>query len=186
MTSEDVIHSFFVPAFRVKADVIPGRYNTVWFEATKTGTYQLFCTEYCGAEHSRMIGRVMVMEPAAYQAWLTGGAAGPTLAASGEQLFESLACNTCHRPDTAVRGPILAGLLRQPGAPRTTGRPWSPTTTTCASRSSMPAEKIVAGYQPVMPTFKGQVTEEQLLALLRYIKDLAPAKQASTAGATSP
>jgi cytochrome c oxidase subunit 2 len=185
MTSEDVIHSFFVPAFRVKADVIPGRYSTVWFEATKAGTYQLFCTEYCGAEHSRMIGRVTVMEPAAYQAWLTGGSSGQTLAASGEQLFSSLACNTCHRADTAVRGPILAGLFGS------RVRLHDGSTVVADDdylRESIlvPGEKIVAGYQPVMPTFKGQVTEEQLLALLRYIKDLGPARQASAAGATSP
>ena len=185
MTSEDVIHSFFVPAFRVKADVVPGRYSTVWFEATKTGTYQLFCTEYCGAEHSRMIGRVTVMEPAAYQAWLTGGAPGLSVAASGEGLFNSLACNTCHRPDTAVRGPILAGLF---GSRVRLHDGSTAVADDDYLRESIlaPGEKIVAGYQPVMPTFKGQVTEEQLLALLTYIKSLEPSRQASLTGAPTP
>jgi cytochrome c oxidase subunit 2 len=125
------------------------------------------------------------MEPAAYQAWLTGGSSGQTLAASGEQLFSSLACNTCHRADTAIRGPILAGVF---GSRVRLHDGSTVVVDDDYLRESIlvPGEKIVAGYQPVMPTFKGQVTEEQLLALLRYIKDLGPAKQTSTAGATSP
>ncbi len=119
MTSEDVIHSFYVPAFRVKADVLPGRYTTAWFEATRPGRYHLFCAEYCGAEHSLMGGWVEVMEPSRYEAWLAGARTSQTVTPSGEELFVSRACNTCHRPDTDVRGPRLDGLVRAPGdAPR--------------------------------------------------------------------
>ncbi len=123
MTSEDVIHSFFVPAFRIKADVIPGRYTTVWFQATKTGTFPLFCTEYCGAEHSRMIGQVVVMEPRDYEAWLQHGGAAQTVAASGGELFNALACNTCHRTDTSGAGAAARRPLRPRGAAWSTAPP---------------------------------------------------------------
>src|SRR5439155_941149 len=111
MTSQDVIHSFYVPAFRIKQDVIPGRYTTAWFRATRPGTYHLFCAEYCGTQHSGMIGQVVVMEPAQYQAWLTGGAASGSMAANGQSMFLQLGCNTCHRFDTQGRGPDLVGLF---------------------------------------------------------------------------
>jgi len=180
MTSEDVIHSFFVPDFRVKADVLPGRYTTVWFEATKPGRFQLFCAEYCGAEHSRMIGRIVAMEPHAYQAWLTSGNAGQTVLASGEELFAALACNTCHRADTNVRAPLLTGL------PGSEVRLLDGSVTLADDsylRESIlrPAERIVAGYQPVMPTYQGQVSEEQLLQLIAYIKTLGAAGPAAGA-----
>ena len=110
LTSEDVIHSFFVPAFRMKKDAVPGRYNTIWFQATKPGKYHLFCAEYCGTKHSGMIGWVYVMEPAKFQAWLQGGVSGGSLASAGERLFNDLACVTCHRSDTGARGPALDGL----------------------------------------------------------------------------
>src|SRR6266436_4987927 len=111
MTSEDVIHDVFVPAFRVKADVVPGRYTNIWFEPTKPGRYHLFCAEYCGTRHSGMVGEVVVMEPDEYQAWLTGGAPEGSLASAGQKLFNDLACNTCHRPDTQGRGPVLKGVF---------------------------------------------------------------------------
>ena len=119
MGSEDVIHSFYIPAFRVKADVIPGRYNTMWFKATKPGRYHLFCAEYCGTKHSGMIGWVMAMEPADFQAWLGGGAATATSpVAAGEKLFQDLACNTCHQAGPQARGPLLAGIFgKRGGAP---------------------------------------------------------------------
>ena len=101
MTSEDVIHDFSIPAMRVKADVIPGRFVQIWFEPTRPGTYQIFCAEYCGTQHSGMIGQVVVMEPTAYQTWLSGGTAEGSLASTGEKLFADLACNTCHRPGLA-------------------------------------------------------------------------------------
>ena len=117
MTSQDVIHSFFVPAFRMKQDVLPGRYTVAWFHATKPGTYHLFCAEYCGTQHSGMIGSMVVMEPAEYEAWMSGGSSGP-LSATGEKLFAELGCATCHRSDTQGRGPNLQGVFRQAGAAR--------------------------------------------------------------------
>jgi cytochrome c oxidase subunit 2 len=173
MTSEDVIHGFFVPAFRVKTDVLPGRYTTLWFEATKPGKYHLFCTEYCGTDHSRMIGWVHVMEPADFQAWLAGAPGETTLASSGEQLFEQLACHTCHRPDAEGRGPVLDGLF---GTPVELANGRSVVADENYLRESIlnPQAKIVRGYgSPVlMPTFQGQVTEDQLLQLIEYIKSL--------------
>ncbi len=115
MSSQDAIHSFYVPAFRIKADVLPGRYTETWFRPTKAGVYHLFCAEYCGTDHSGMIGQVIVMEPIEYQAWLTsGGATTGSLAANGEQLFQQLGCATCHRSDTQGRGPNLAGIFGRP------------------------------------------------------------------------
>jgi cytochrome c oxidase subunit 2 len=113
MGSEDVIHSFYIPAFRVKADVIPGRYNTLWFQATKPGRYHLFCAEYCGTKHSGMIGSVVVLEQADYQVWLSGGPVSDSPVAAGEKLFQSLACNTCHMP--GGRGPSPGEPVRSPG-----------------------------------------------------------------------
>src|SRR5438067_1238216 len=114
MTSQDVIHSFFVPAFRLKQDVIPGRYTTLWFHATRPGTYHLFCAEFCGTQHSGMIGNIVVMEPAAYESWLSGGGAEGSLASTGQKLFQQLGCATCHRSDTQGRGPNLVGLYGKP------------------------------------------------------------------------
>src|ERR1041384_2633850 len=111
MTSEDVIHDLFVPAFRMKADVIPGRYTNIWFQPTKPGRYHLFCAEYCGTKHSGMTGEVIVMDPSEYQTWLSGGAPEGSLASAGAKLFQDLACNTCHRPDAQGRGPVLNGLF---------------------------------------------------------------------------
>jgi len=170
-TSEDVIHDFFVPAFRTKADVIPGRYVNIWFQPTKPGRYRLFCAEYCGTRHSGMIGEVVVMEPSEYQTWLSGGAPEGSLASTGAKLFADLACNTCHRPDAQGRGPVLEGLFGK------TVRLQSGETVTVDEayvRESIliPAAKITAGFQPIMPTFQGLVTEEQLLALIEYVKSL--------------
>ena len=172
-TSEDVIHDFFVPAFRVKNDVIPGRYVTVWFHATKPGRYRLFCAEYCGTRHSGMTGEVIVMEPAEFQAWLSGGATQLTLSEAGQQLFSDLACNTCHRPDLKGRGPVLEGLF---GSTVTLQSGEKIVADEAYIRESIltPAAKITAGYQPIMPTFQGQVSEEQLLALVEYVKSLHP------------
>ncbi|MFI5364142.1 MAG: cytochrome c oxidase subunit II [Candidatus Binatia bacterium] len=170
MTSEDVIHSFFVPAFRIKQDVLPGRYTTTWFQATKPGVYHLFCAEYCGTQHSGMIGWVTVMEPAEYETWLSGGAK-KSLASSGETLFQQLGCITCHRGDSGGRGPVLQGLFGktvqlQSGATVKADEGYV--------RESIldPQAKIVAGFQPIMPTFKGLVSEEGLLQLIAYIKEL--------------
>jgi cytochrome c oxidase subunit 2 len=114
MGSEDVLHSYYIPAFRVKADVIPGRYNTMWFTATKPGQYHLFCAEYCGTRHSRMIGTVTAMEPTEFQQWLSGGRAEDSPVAAGAKLFQDLVCNTCHMGDTQGRGPVLTGVYGKP------------------------------------------------------------------------
>jgi cytochrome c oxidase subunit 2 len=175
LTSEDVIHSFYVPAFRVKKDAVPGRYSVAWFEATKAGAYHLFCAEYCGTRHSGMIGTITVMEPAAFQSWLAGGASGLSLAAGGQKLFNELACVTCHRPDSQGRGPVLDGLF---GKAVKLGNGETVTANEEYIRESIltPAARIVAGYQPVMPTYQGLVSEEALLQLIAYIKTLkAPA-----------
>jgi cytochrome c oxidase subunit 2 len=176
MASEDVIHSFFIPAFRVKADVIPGRYNTLWFTATTPGTYHLFCTQYCGTKHSAMIGTVTAMSEADYQAWLGGGAGGGTMAENGAKLFQDLACNTCHLENGQGRGPTMKGIYGKP-VQLQTGE--TVTIDDAYIRESIlnPHAKVVAGFQPLMPTFKGLVTEEQLLQLTAYIKSLGEAAQ---------
>ncbi len=171
ITSEDTIHSFFVPAFRIKKDAVPGRYNTAWFKATKTGTYHLFCAEYCGTEHSKMIGRVVVMEPDAYQTWLAGGPPPESPAKAGEKLFTELNCITCHRPDSAGRGPVLNGLFGKSVALQ--GGETVVVDQAYLRESILnPAAKITAGYQPVMPTYLGQVSEESVLQLIAYIQSL--------------
>jgi cytochrome c oxidase subunit II len=185
LTSEDVIHSFFVPAFRVKKDAVPGRYTTMWFEATKTGRFHLFCAEYCGTKHSEMIGSIVVMEPAPFQEWLAGG---PSLSpvAEGEKLFMSLACHTCHRADSGARGPRLDGLFGKPVA-LSDGGTVEATAEYIRESIVTPSAKVVAGYQPIMPTFQGQVSEEQLLHLVEYIRSLGvPADAAPAIPAASP
>ena len=171
MTSEDVIHSFFIPAFRVKADVIPGRYTTLWFQSTTPGRYHLFCAEYCGTKHSGMIGQIVVMEPSEYQTWLSGGSPEGSLASTGAKLFADLACNTCHRSDAQGRGPVLEGLF---GKTVTLQSGETVAVDEAYVRESilMPSAKVAAGFQPIMPTFQGLVTEEQLLALVEYVKSL--------------
>ena len=171
MTSQDVIHSFYVPAFRIKQDVLPGRYTVAWFRATRAGTYHLFCAEYCGTAHSGMIGEVVVMEPAAYEQWLSGGPAAP-LAETGKQLFLSLGCSTCHRFDTQGRGPNLTGVYGKPVLLED-GRRVVADDNYVRESILAPAAKVVSGFKPIMPTFQGIVSEEQLNALVAYIKSLS-------------
>jgi cytochrome c oxidase subunit 2 len=179
MTSEDVIHDVFVPAFRVKADVLPGRYTNIWFEATKAGRYHLFCAEYCGTKHSGMTGEVIVMDPTEYQAWLSGGGPEGSLAEGGAKLFASLACNTCHRPDAQGRGPALEGLFGKTVTLQSGERVIADEAYVRESILN-PSAKITAGFQPIMPTFQGLVTEEQLLELIEYVKSLQAAPQVQT------
>jgi cytochrome c oxidase subunit 2 len=187
LTSEDVIHSFFVPAFRMKKDAVPGRYNVAWFQATKAGSYHLFCAEYCGTQHSRMIGSIIVMEPAAFQAWLAGGPPPVSPVEAGQKLFTELNCVTCHRADSQGRGPALEGLY---GTPVKLASGETVTADDAYLRESIlvPAAKVVAGYQPVMPTYQGQVSEEAVLQLIAYIESLkgpqaaAPVMAAASAG----
>src|SRR6266571_1634045 len=181
MTSQDVIHSFYVPAFRVKQDVLPGRYTTMWFKATRPGTYHLFCAQYCGTMHSGMIGQVVVMEPSDYQAWMSGGAVTGSLAQTGQTLFQQLGCSTCHRFDVQGRGPNLIGAFGKP-VQLEDGRTVVADENYVRESILVPAAKVVSGFKPVMPVFQGQVSEEQLTALVAYVKSLsqAPAGMAGT------
>ncbi|UCF36048.1 MAG: cytochrome c oxidase subunit II [Acidobacteriota bacterium] len=173
MTSEDVIHSFFVPAFRMKMDVVPGRYTTAWFEATKTGEYHLFCAEYCGTEHSEMIGTVYVMEPGDYQDWLERSAvASKSMAEEGAELYSQLGCNTCHEQETGARGPSLVGIHDRQ-VQLMTGELVKADDSYLRESILSPVSKVVAGFAPIMPTYKGQVSEEDVLKLIAYIQSLS-------------
>jgi len=187
MTSEDVIHSFFVPAFRTKQDVVPGRYTTTWFTPTKAGKYHLFCAEYCGTNHSRMGGWVYVMEPRDYEAWLSGGTSGGSLAENGQKLFEELACANCHKPDGSGRCPSLTGLFGKT-VQLVGGGTVKADEAYIRESILQPQAKIVAGYGPIMPTFQGLVTEEGVMQLIEYIKSLGPQPGSGLAqtGGTAP
>jgi cytochrome c oxidase subunit 2 len=172
MTSQDVIHSFFVPAFRIKQDVLPGRYTTLWFKATKPGRYHLFCAEYCGTQHSGMGGDIVVMEPRDYAQWMAGGPSAP-LQETGKQLFSALGCATCHRFDVQGRGPNLVGLYNT-DVLLEDGRMVKADENYVRESILNPTAKIVKGFKPVMPTFQGIVSDEQLNALVAYVKSLTP------------
>jgi cytochrome c oxidase subunit 2 len=178
MTSEDVIHDLFVPAFRVKTDVIPGRYTNLWFEATKPGSYHLFCAEYCGTKHSGMIGQVVVMEPHEYEAWLSSGSGEGSLASVGGKLFADLACNTCHRPEAQGRGPVLEGLFGRT-VPLEGGGTARVDEAYIRESIMTPNERLTAGFQPIMPAYQGLITEDQLLGLIEYVKSLGTQPQAT-------
>jgi cytochrome c oxidase subunit 2 len=171
MASEDVIHDFFVPAFRIKADVIPGRSTAMWFRPTRVGRYHFFCAQYCGTNHAIMGGWVTVMSPSDYEAWLSGSTGEIFPVAAGEKVFRQLACNTCHTGAPHARGPSLIGLYGS--TVRLEGGQTVLADDAYIRESIMqPRAKIVAGYQPVMPTFQGIVSEEQVLDLIAYIKSL--------------
>jgi cytochrome c oxidase subunit II len=180
MTTEDVLHAFAVPAFRIRSDVVPGRYTYAWFEATKAGRYPLYCSEYCGTNHSGMIGYVEVMDAADYQAWLAGGGS-ESPASQGEKLFQSIGCATCHRTDTQGRGPVLTNIF---GRPQRLADGTDVTVDEAYLRESIlqPAAKTVEGFQQIMPTYQGQLSEEQILQLIAYIRSLGEA----AGGATTP
>jgi len=171
MTSQDVIHSFFIPAFRIKQDVLPGRYTTLWFKATVPGRYHLFCAEYCGTNHSGMGGDIVVMEPQDYAQWMASGASAP-LQDTGRELFASLGCATCHREDAPGRGPRLAGVYNSE-VELEDGRKVKADENYVRESILNPTAKIVKGYKPVMPAFQGIVSDEQLNALVAYVKSLS-------------
>jgi cytochrome c oxidase subunit 2 len=173
ISSEDVLHSLYFPAFRTKMDAIPGRYTELWFEADQTGVFHMFCTEYCGTNHAGMIGNVTVLEPSQYQAWLQGGGLEGTLAQRGARLFDAQACSSCHLDAGQGRGPSLKDIVG--------------TTVALQDGSSVVVDdgylresilnsqaKIVKGFQPLMPTFQGLISEENLVALIEYVKSLSP------------
>ena len=171
MTSDDVIHDFYIPAFRVKKDAVPGRYTSLWFQATKIGTYHIFCGQYCGADHAEMIGWVYVMSGTDYAAWLSGGARNESMAQTGERLFNQLGCVTCHVADGTGRGPSLVGLYGKPeklrdGSTRVVDE-------TLIRQAIVNSNSIpLPNYPPIMPSFQGQVNEEQVLQLIAYVKSL--------------
>jgi mono/diheme cytochrome c family protein len=189
MTSEDVIHAFFIPAFRLKQDVIPGQYTRLWFTATKPGVYDLFCAEFCGTLHSNMVGSVIAMEPADYEAWLRAGSVPESLAAAGERLFRTRGCAGCH-VGGSVRAPMLEGMYGRPrpvqipppgltGDALITAVAKIPATTMIADETYihdsilLPEKWVAAGYLPVMPTYKNRLTEAEILRIVAYLKSLS-------------
>ena len=195
MTTEDVLHDFFIPAFRTKADVVPGRYTHLWFKAVKPGRYHLFCAEYCGLNHSGMGGWVYVMEQKDFDNWLSGNVSGQTPVQMGEDLFKNkLGCASCHAGGQNQRGAVLQGIFNKQ-VTLVGGQTVIADEEYIRNSILNPASQIVEGYQPIMPTFKGQVTEEQLVALVAYIKSLsgdtsatatAPAPSSGNSGAAEP
>ena len=172
MTSQDVIHSFFVPAFRIKQDVLPGRYTTLSFTPIRTGRYQLFCAEFCGTSHSQMLGTVIVMSPSEYSGWLAANPGEGSLAAQGARLFRQFGCSGCHGASSTVHAPKLEGLY---GRPVSLANGTQVTADARYIRDSilLPASQITAGYTPIMPSFQGQVDEADILKLVAYIRSLA-------------
>lgn len=175
LASQDVIHSLFVPAFRVKQDAVPGRSTQLWFEATKPGRYRLFCAEYCGTEHSRMTGWITVMQPEDYAEWLDDQSGGDSMAAEGEKIFRAVGCSGCHGHSARIRAPELAGIHNRAVA--------TESGTVIADEAYIrdsilrPEKRIAAGYEPVMPSFDGLLTEGEIQLLLAYIRSLDPDDQ---------
>jgi cytochrome c oxidase subunit 2 len=181
MTSEDVIHDFSVPAFRLKHDVLPDRYETLWFIASRPGTYSLYCTQFCGLDHSKMGGEVVAMPPPEFEAWLASNGGNSSLAAEGQVLFMRYGCSGCHGGNgpgegdvqSTVRAPSLRGLYGAP-VPLSDGTVVTADDRYIHDSIVQPRSQIVAGYAPIMPSFAGQIGEEDLLRLIAYIKSLAP------------
>jgi len=170
MTSQDVIHSFFVPDFRVKQDVVPGRYTSIVFTPSRAGEYRLYCAEFCGTEHAMMLGRIVVMRPAAFAQWLEAGPRQPGMAARGYELYRRYGCSGCHDPGSSVHAPDLTGLLGRrvhlaDGRELTADEPY------IRDAILLPTKDVVAGYAPIMPSFAGQVSEEDILAIIEYIRE---------------
>ena len=171
MTSQDVIHDFYIPAFRVKKDVLPGRYSSIWFQPTETGTFHLFCAQYCGTNHSEMVGWVYVMSPGDYATWLAGGEKTESMAEQGARLYSQFGCASCHAGDSAGRGPSLAGIY---GKPEKTQDGQTRVVDEALIRQALvnPGSIHLAGYQSIMPTYAGQIDEEQINQLIAYVKSL--------------
>jgi cytochrome c oxidase subunit 2 len=170
LASQDVIHDFFIPAFRVKQDVVPGRYTTLWFEATRVGTYRFVCAQYCGTRHSGMIGNVVVMEPQDYQTWLASGADDPP-AIAGERLFRTFSCAGCHELQPTQKGPPLIGVYGK-SVRMETGETVAFDDAYIRESILYPNEKVVEGYRPIMPTFRNQLNEDEIIQLIAYIRSL--------------
>jgi len=171
MISQDVFHSFSIPDFRIKREVIPGRYSTVWFEATTPGTYHIFCTQYCGTNHSVMIGEVTALSPDDYKKWTEESTSGMSLAQNGERLFASMGCNACHSGNAAARGPNLAGVY---GSQLQLASGQTVQVNDAYLRDAIlnPSQHTTAGYAPIMPTYQGQISEDGLIDIVEYLKGL--------------
>jgi cytochrome c oxidase subunit 2 len=175
--SEDVIHDFSIPAFRVKMDAVPGKLTTLWFTATMTGQFHIFCSQYCGTKHSGMIGTVTVMDPLDYEAWLAAGRSANSTVQNGEKLFADLSCITCHKADSTGRGPSLVGVFGN-SVKLADGRTVIADENYLRESIVNSQAKAVQGFQPIMPAFQGQISEENLLQIITYIKSLKPAAPA--------
>lgn len=171
MTSQDVIHDFYVPAFRTKQDVVPGKYTSEWFTPTRVGTYHLFCSEYCGTGHSQMIGEIVVQTPDEYEEWLHRDPPQASMAQSGEKLYHSLGCSGCHGVSSTIRAPSLSGLYGQP-VPLQGGTIVQADEHYLRDSILLPQKQIVAGYAPVMPSYQGQVTEAEIFEIVQYLKSI--------------
>jgi cytochrome c oxidase subunit 2 len=171
LSSQDVIHSFYVPAFRVKQDAVPGRYTSMWFQPDRVGKYHLYCAEYCGTKHSGMIGWVHVMEPADYQRWLESGTPTTSMADAGAQLFRSYGCSGCHGLNSTVRAPLLDGVFGH-SVPLEGGQVVTADERYIRDSILLPQSQVAAGYKPVMPTYQGRIKEDELLKIIAYIKAL--------------
>jgi cytochrome c oxidase subunit 2 len=174
MTSQDVIHSFFMPVFRIKQDVLPGRYTMLWFTATKPGDYHVFCTQYCGTDHAGMIGHVVVMEPAAFERWLASGNGAQSMAQEGAARFRQYGCSGCHGASASVHAPALEGLFGR-RVQLSDGSSIVADERYIHDSVMLPRKAIVAGYEPIMPSFQGQIAEDDLLDIVEYIKSLRDA-----------
>ena len=171
MTSEDVIHSFFVPAFRVKQDVLPGKYTTEWFHPTRVGEYHLFCAEYCGTNHSAMIGRVVVMRPADYEQWLNSGETGPSIVFEGHRLFQERGCSGCHVDSRAIHAPPLEGVYGRQ-VPLASGEIVTADDQYLRDSILLPGKQISAGYENLMPSYTGHISEAEIMQIIAYLKSL--------------
>ena len=174
--SEDVLHDYSIPAFRVKMDAVPGKLTTMWFEATTPGVYHIFCAEYCGTKHAGMIGQVIAQTPQDYEAWLAGGRSSMTAMQNGERLFSELSCITCHKADSTGRGPTLHGVYGST-VQLSDGRRIVADDNYLRESIVSSQAKVVAGFQPIMPTFQGQISEENLMQLIAYVKALKPGQK---------
>jgi cytochrome c oxidase subunit II len=168
MTSQDVIHSFFVPAFRTKQDVLPGRYTSLWFTATRTGRFNLFCAEYCGTDHANMHGSVVVLQPAEFASWLAAGPTTESLVTRGSEIYRRAGCSGCHEPTSTVHAPGLTGLAHRLVHLRD-GRQVVADEAYLRDSILLPGKEVVAGFAPIMPSYQGQLDEEELSALIAYI-----------------
>jgi len=184
MTSQDVIHSFFIPAFRTKQDVVPGKYTGEWFKPTVPGEYHLFCAEYCGTNHSRMIGRVVVMEPIDYEKWLNTGEPGEAIVLAGERLFRDRGCSGCHGLNSKFHAPPLENMYGR-SRPLATGETVAADERYLRDSILLPGKEIAAGYENIMPSYAGQLSEEEIMQLIAYLKSIG-GSSAGKVGPTEP